>query len=256
MKVVVVLAVATILAASQCHGSEYDRFPLEMVSDGYHPGYPPEVWCPSWRVAVEAHNYINWKTVPSECANYVASYIEGDQYDSDSKLVNQQAYFYAKSLKRTMNDVWIFNIDGTALSNVPYYAKHGYGVKPYNATAYDAWVRKGDAPALRQTLKNYHNLLGLDFKIVFLTGRTIDKKAVTEANLKEAGFHTWEKLILKDPVVYNGQSSVAYKTAERKKLEKEGYRIVGNIGDQWSDITGKFPGFRTFKLPNPMYFIA
>nr|KYP54127.1 Stem 28 kDa glycoprotein [Cajanus cajan] len=252
----VVLAVATILVASQCHGSEYEFYPLELRSDGLTVHYPPEVWCPSWRLAAEAHNYINWKTVPQKCAEYVESYIQGDQYDSDSKYVNQQAYFFAKSIKRNENDVFIFSVDGTVLSNVPYYSKHGYGVNPYNATVYDAWVLKGEAPALAQTLKNYNNLLSLGFKIVFLTGRTVDKKAVTEANLKEAGFHTWEKLILKDPIAYNGQNAASYKAAERKKLTKEGWRIVGNIGDQWSDITGRNVGLRTFKLPNPMYFIA
>lgn len=39
-------------------------------------------------------------------------------------------------------------------------------------------------------------------------------------------------------------------------LEQNGYRIVGNIGDQWSDILGTNTGYRTFKLPDPMYYVA
>jgi hypothetical protein len=39
-------------------------------------------------------------------------------------------------------------------------------------------------------------------------------------------------------------------------LEEEGYRIIGNIGDQWSDILGTSTGSRTFKLPDPLYYIA
>jgi len=62
---------------------------------------------------------------------------------------------------------------------------------------YDEWVNKGNAPALPETLKNYNKLVSLGFKIIFLSGRTLDKQAVTEANLKKAGYHTWEKLILK-----------------------------------------------------------
>lgn len=56
---------------------------------------------------------------------------------------------------------------------------------------------------------------------------------------------------------YSGKSAVVYKSAQRKILEEEdGYRIVGNIGDQWSDLFGTNIGLRTFKLPDPMYYIG
>lgn len=54
---------------------------------------------------------------------------------------------------------------------------------------------------------------------------------------------------------YRGQSAITYKSAIRRQLVEEGYRIWGNIGDQWSDLQGDFVGNRTFKLPNPMYFV-
>jgi hypothetical protein len=54
---------------------------------------------------------------------------------------------------------------------------------------------------------------------------------------------------------YKGQSAVMYKSNIRKQLEDEGYRIWGNVGDQWSDLQGNSSGNRTFKLPNPMYFV-
>ena len=53
-----------------------------------------------------------------------------------------------------------------------------------------------------------------------------------------------------------GKSAVVYKSAQRKKLEEEGYRIIGNVGDQWSDLLGTNSGIRTFKLPDPMYYIG
>jgi len=55
---------------------------------------------------------------------------------------------------------------------------------------------------------------------------------------------------------YKGKTAVEYKSTERKKLEKNGYRIIGNIGDQWSDLMGTPTGNRTFKLPDPMYYIS
>lgn len=51
-------------------------------------------------------------------------------------------------------------------------------------------------------------------------------------------------------------TAMQYKTRERTKLVKEGYRILGNMGDQWSDVLGHNVGKRTFKLPNPMFYIA
>lgn len=53
-----------------------------------------------------------------------------------------------------------------------------------------------------------------------------------------------------------GKTAVVYKSAQRKKLEDAGYRIVGNIGDQWSDLLGTNVGKRTFKLPDPLYYIS
>ncbi|WOK92534.1 acid phosphatase 1-like [Canna indica] len=47
-----------------------------------------------------------------------------------------------------------------------------------------------------------------------------------------------------------------FKSSERAKLVESGLRIVGNIGDQWSDILGSPEGDRTFKLPDPMYYIS
>ena len=54
---------------------------------------------------------------------------------------------------------------------------------------------------------------------------------------------------------YRGQSSSVFKSAMRKKLAEEGYRIRGNVGDQWSDLQGDNVGDRVFKIPNPMYFV-
>ncbi len=40
-----------------------------------------------------------------------------------------------------------------------------------------------------------------------------------------------------------------------RSLAKRGHRILVNVGDQRSDLTGGYAS-RTFKLPNPMYVIA
>ena len=45
-----------------------------------------------------------------------------------------------------------------------------------------------------------------------------------------------------------------YKSATRAHIESLGYDIVANFGDQFSDLTGGFAD-RTFKMPNPNYFL-
>lgn len=46
-----------------------------------------------------------------------------------------------------------------------------------------------------------------------------------------------------------------FKTAAREKIENGGvYTIIANVGDQDSDLAGGHAE-RTFKVPNPFYFI-
>ncbi|XP_057862037.1 uncharacterized protein LOC131070492 [Cryptomeria japonica] len=53
-----------------------------------------------------------------------------------------------------------------------------------------------------------------------------------------------------------GTTAVEYKSGKREELVKKGYRIWGNVGEQLSDLTVTSLGSRTFKLPNPMYYIS
>ncbi|RCV16097.1 hypothetical protein SETIT_3G110300v2 [Setaria italica] len=126
--------------------------------------------------------------------------------------------------------------------------------KPYNATSFNEYVMEGSAPVLPETQRLYNKLISLGIKPVFVTGRTEDQRAITVANLRREGYSGWMKLMLK-PVGYNG-TAIGFKSGERQKLQDAGYVIVGNIGDQWSDILGAPEGARTFKLPDPLYYIG
>jgi HAD superfamily, subfamily IIIB (Acid phosphatase) len=48
--------------------------------------------------------------------------------------------------------------------------------------------------------------------------------------------------------------TIRYKSGVRAHLESLGWDIVGNLGDQFSDLQGGFAD-KTFKLPNPNYFL-
>lgn len=85
--------------------------------------------CAAWRVAGEANNLSPWKVIPSECGDYVRDYMSGKGYDLDLQMVSNEAGVYAKGLNLSGDgkDAWIFDIDETLLSNLPYYADHGHG---------------------------------------------------------------------------------------------------------------------------------
>jgi len=83
--------------------------------------------------------------------------------------------------------------------------------------------------------------------------------ADTKKNLAYAGYKDWKELVLY-PVAESTDrqlvfpEAATFKTAVRWSIICRGYRIVLNMGDQLSDITGGFAD-KTFKLPNPFYTV-
>ncbi|KAF5931992.1 hypothetical protein HYC85_028163 [Camellia sinensis] len=219
----------------------------------------PSSSCLSWRLAVETDNIRGWNLVPATCETYVGHYMLGHQYRKDCNAAAYAALVYAKSLKLAGDgkDVWIFDIDETALSNLPYYARpdNAFGAKEFNETTFNEWIEAGISPPVPAILFLYKKLVAMGFKIVFISGTSETYRKVRISNLKGAGYHTWEKLILKQ-TSESGTTAVVYKSKKRKQLVEAGYRILGNMGDQWSDLLGTYVGNRTFKVPDPMYYIS
>lgn len=85
--------------------------------------------CTSWRFAVETNNLSPWKSIPVECIDYVKDYMTSRAYVVDLETVSNEAAIFAKvvELGKDGMDVWVFDVDETLLSNLPYYAEHGYG---------------------------------------------------------------------------------------------------------------------------------
>lgn len=48
--------------------------------------------------------------------------------------------------------------------------------------------------------------------------------------------------------------TIQYKSGVRAYIQSQGYEIVGNFGDQYSDLEGGYSK-KTFKLPNPNYYL-
>nr|AKE49480.1 vegetative storage protein 2-like protein VSP2-2 [Dimocarpus longan] len=215
------------------------------------------LYCDSWRFSVETNNAGVWYSIPSRCIPFVEDYMNGDRYLSDSQVVSSYGLDFANTVNVSSDgkDAWVFDIDETLLSNLPYYDAHGFGSEIFDEDSFDEWVDLAEAPALPASLKLYNELKQLGFKIFLLTGRSEFQRNVTGKNLLFSGYSGWEKLILRGPQD-QGKLAVVYKSEKRQELVNEGYRIHGSSGDQWSDLQGFAVAERSFKLPNPMYFIA
>ncbi|KAJ8555494.1 hypothetical protein K7X08_012990 [Anisodus acutangulus] len=215
------------------------------------------MYCESWRFTVETNDIGFWTLIPQKCTSFVQDYMTSGRYSSDSSAVADQSLAFANTVNVSNDglDAWIFDIDETLLSNLPYYVNHGFGSEIFDEVAFDKWVNEAEAPAIPASLKLYKELQQRGFKIFLLTGRSEFQRNDTEKNMLYAGYSNWERLILRGPSD-KGKPATQYKSEKRKELEDEGYRIHGSSGDQWSDLVGFAVAQRSFKLPNPMYYIA
>lgn len=88
-----------------------------------------ELYCDSWRFSVETNDAGFWEYIPPRCTKFVESYMTGDHYLSDSEVVSSYSLDFAKTVNVSGDgkDAWVFDIDETLLSNLPYYEAHGFG---------------------------------------------------------------------------------------------------------------------------------
>ena len=144
----------------------------------------------------------------------------------------------------------VLDIDETSLDNYPCLNQSG-GI-PYSAVPYAVCVVAYDAPAIKPVRSLFRLAKDLKVKVFFITGRPEAIRAGTLQNLKAAGYRGRYELILQ-PAGYNDPSTVPYKSGARKQIEKRGFTILANVGDQKSDLSGGYSE-HTYKLPNPIYF--
>lgn len=173
----------------------------------------------------------------------------------------------------------VLDIDETSISNWPAIINNDFAYFPDGPCDLEkrgvpcgdnAWHRKAEAPAIVPTRDLYRRLRCLDaagastcvrVEVFFITGRrqriVVNGETnvqFTLRNLKAAGFDD----AAEDHLFLRGDDShgtvVPHKTTARTSIEGQGYTIVANIGDQDSDLAGGHAE-RTFKLPNPFYWL-
>jgi len=91
-------------------------------------------------------------------------------------------------------------------------------------------------------------------RVVMITGRPQALAGVTRQLLRRLGYSSGFQLVLR-PASDTRSSVVPYKSAARAAVERRGFTILANVGDQRSDLAGGHAK-RRYKLPNPAYLIT
>jgi predicted secreted acid phosphatase len=143
----------------------------------------------------------------------------------------------------------VLDIDETSLNNYPCFVARG-GI-PYDGSINAQCVVAYDAPAIRPVLSLFRRAKELKVSVFFVTARPEAIRDGTLENLRAAGYSGKVEVFL-EPAGYDKESAVPYKSGARRKIQRRGFKILANVGDQQSDLKGGFSE-RTYKLPNPIY---
>ncbi|HWP26857.1 MAG TPA: HAD family acid phosphatase [Xanthobacteraceae bacterium] len=185
-------------------------------------------------------------------------------YDRDVARVLARAQRHVeRRAPRVKQPALVLDVDETALSNWRQMLANDFGyiiegpcdMQPGFACGVRAWERLAQAEPIKPTLALFNAAKRKGVAIFFITGRTdgVQERAALETNLRGAGYEGWTELIMRPPG-FNASSAADFKAAERAKIERRGFRIIANVGDQWSDLRGGHAE-RRFRVPNPFYFI-
>jgi acid phosphatase len=141
----------------------------------------------------------------------------------------------------------VLDIDETSLSNYD-----GLNATNFSSLGTAGPAVLGTGTAIAPTLDLYRDARAKGVAVFFVTGRPDVIRSTTEANLTRVGYDRgWDGLFLKP----GDAETRAFKSSTRAELERRGFDIVVNLGDQESDLDGGHAE-RAFKLPNPFYFIS
>jgi acid phosphatase len=196
----------------------------------------------------------------ADAKRQVSEYVDSGRYDADIAAVAEQARVFLESRAQHEGKLAIVvDIDETALSNLPSLRANDYGFivggscdLPRGPCGLLTWIGMARAEPIKPVLALVRLARERGVAVFLLSGRPERLRAATEVNLRAAGYE-WTGLLLK-PDNLTTRSAVEFKAPERKKLQDQGYTIIVNIGDQMSDLDGGVAE-RTYKLPNPFYFV-
>jgi predicted secreted acid phosphatase len=155
----------------------------------------------------------------------------------------------------------VFDIDDTLLNTYDYEIANQFG---FTSASNAVFVNAGAFPAVffMPALVSFAASHG--YAVFFITGRPQAQTDATVANLVSAGYAKPDAghLFLKPPTppsylhCANAPTctTIEYKSGTRAHIASEGFSIMADFGDQYSDLLGGNAGHQV-KIPNPMYYL-
>jgi hypothetical protein len=195
-----------------------------------------------------------------DAINAATTYHESGQYDRDLALVAGAAtQWIAQRAPGVARPAVVFDIDETALANWEVIKRDNFG-RPIagpcdlaldGPCGWAAWDQLAADTAIAPTLAVFRQARSVKATVFFITGRPENQRAATEKNLKGTGYDGYERLYMVPDDAKFG-SATDFKAPVRAEIEKAGFTIIANIGDQPSDLFGGHAE-KMFLLPNPFY---
>jgi len=188
----------------------------------------------------------------SESIKRLVRYHDSGTYEGDIRRVTAAARQYTEQrVKQKSGDeklAAVFDVDETSLST--WRRMIACGFCPIGLQ-YEIYPNV-ELPAIEPVLDLYRFVQSKGVAPIFLTGRGESLRSWTERTLMSSGYADWAELVMLQP----GDQGPArvWKSQMREELTRKGFKIIFTIGDQASDLAGCCAE-RTFKVPNPFYFV-
>ncbi|MGW3016318.1 HAD family acid phosphatase [Streptomyces longwoodensis] len=194
-------------------------------------------------------------------------------YAQDLASVDRAARRYIdkaarKALHKGEKPAVVFDIDDTLLLSLDYEKRYNY---TYNSASWAAYVNRADRPAVFGSPELVRYAASKGVEVFYNSGLSEAQRSAAVANLKKVGVdvnldadHMFLKNTATPPAYLSACATpgtwtcttVQYKSGTREHIERDlGYDIIANVGDQYSDLEGGHAD-RTYKLPNPTYFVG
>jgi hypothetical protein len=232
-----------------------------------------------------ARDMTNIDVLRQQIKNYYGDPLGSGTFAADSFYAKEARsvaaggkHYLAEQHRTRKTKAIVLDVDDTTLATYNYEIASNWA---YNPTTNAQYVTGQLFPAVPGMVDTVTSAAREGYAIFYLTGRPQAQEPDTLGNLTKDGkgvdanypspttLRDGEDGLFTKPAVAdypaylktacaadpNGScTTIHYKSATRAHIESLGYDIVGNFGDQFSDLTGGHAD-RTFKLPNPSYFL-
>ena len=215
---------------------------------------------------------------------YTSPLNQESNYANEARSVASQGTNWLAARSKVPNGAIVLDVDDTTLATWNYEI---YSNWDFNPTTNGNFVTGQLFPAVPGMVDMASAAQAEGYAIIFITGRPAAQEPDTLGNLTtdatgvNAGYPQpttlndgEDGLFTKPPIANNyaaypdylkaacadeiaagkACTTIHYKSATRAHIESLGYEIVGNFGDQFSDLIGGSAD-KTFKMPNPNYFL-